>query len=390
MGLQSRSKPVVHIATDEKFIDAAYKIYERAFPGKNLFLILLNKDQKEIKYLSDSIPYVFIKTDDQIRPKVKDSVGDAKMVMFHEMNSCQTEIALSLSEQDVALGWTVFGYEVYNNPYLFGKELYGEKTYAQFVKNCRSKIKNILRPYYHRIFRGQQDPFERKITVMEQMDIVGILYNEELQLYKERMNFNDDVKHLRFTYYPLDVVVNKKAKVPGSNIMLGNSASYTNNHLEAFDLLKEIDIGDRKIICPLSYGVEEYAIEIEKVGNKVFSSNFEPLINFLPLKAYQQVLQGCGIMIMNQYRQQAVGNVVNAMYMGAKVFLSNKNTLYHYLKRIGCYVYCVEEDLVPNNRKVLNLLDKEQIQHNQKLLKEELSLERICIEIQQKLNPIIS
>src|SRR5699024_9686212 len=56
--------------------------------------------------------------------------------------------------------------------------------------------------------------------------------------------------------------------ISARNILLGNSASFTNNHLEAIDWLSDLDLTGRKVIIPLNYGnpklaknIEEYAIE---------------------------------------------------------------------------------------------------------------------------------
>ena len=72
---------------------------------------------------------------------------------------------------------------------------------------------------------------------------------------------------------------------------------------------------------------------------------------------------------MNHYRQQACGNIIAALNMGCKVFLSNKSPLLEHFRDIGVTVYCIETDLkklldlkLPNsklinaNREALKLL----------------------------------
>lgn len=389
MNLRNITKPIVHIATDEKFIDSAHSIYETAFPSQNIFLILVNGDQEELHHLSENSSYELIVTDKNCDKEIEKKIRDARIVVFHEMNFKQADIALSLKHEKISLVWSVFGYEIYDNPYLFGKELYGEKTYASFIKSISRKVKNKFRSFYYQFLKGKKDPYKKKIQAFEEMDWIAMLYHEEIELYKRRINFKTPAKQLKFTYYPLDVVVNKHASISGDNILVGNSATYTNNHLEIFDILGKMNIGDRNIICPLSYGNKDYGAKINKKGSEIFGSKFEGLTEFLPLEEYQNILQQCGIVIMNHYRQQAVGNVLNTMYLGAKVFLSNKNTLYHYLNRIGCHIYCIEEDLIPNNENVLKLLTTKQREQNRKILKRELSLERICSELQQKIGPLL-
>src|SRR5690606_8564482 len=127
------------------------------------------------------------------------------------------------------------------------------------------------------------------------------------------------------------------------------SAFYTNNHLEAFELLKNIDLGKKKIICPLSYGNRNYAKKIADKGKKRWKDNFVPLFKLMPLHEYNEYLRLCGIVIMNNYRQQAVGNILTMIWMGAKVFLNEETSLYKYLKRIGVFVFSISTDLDRDN-----------------------------------------
>ncbi|WP_372638629.1 TDP-N-acetylfucosamine:lipid II N-acetylfucosaminyltransferase, partial [Fodinibius sp.] len=239
-------------------------------------------------------------------------------------------------------------------------------------------------------FKGEDDLYKNIILAMRKMDYMAILHREELLYCKDKIKLRDDIKQIPFTYYPMDVIIDRHTgMVSDNNILLGNSAYYSNNHLEAFDLLRKMGIGDQKIICPLSYGDEAYADEIAKRGKSLFGPKFYPLTEFLPLDKYQKILRGCGIVIMNHYRQQGAGNILHAMYLGAKIYLSRKNTLYHYLTRIGCRLYCIEEDLKPDNEKAFMLLTKKQIQKNRTILERALSLEKICNELQQKFNPLL-
>lgn len=382
------SKSIVHIATDEKFINAAYDIYEKAFPKENRFLILIPSKDYKVKYLAKDKAFQFLIESDFAT--IISEVADSKIVIFHGLDYRQAQIVPQLS-QDKTLVWTVFGAEVYSNPLIIGKEIYGKETYQNYVFSLKRLFKDKFRGAYYKYKQKAPLPATIGIKAMKRMDIVGVLYAEEFELYQSKIGLKTTMQQFGFTYYPLDTVIpNSDEVVNGNNILLGNSASFSNNHLEAFGILKKLNLKTNKIITPLSYGREEYAADITKKGEELFGDNFLPLIDFLPLQEYQKILQGCGIVIMNHYRQQAVGNVLNAMYLGAKVYLSNKSTLFFYLKRIGCFVCCVEEDLNPENKQVLVLLTIDQQQTNRRILKNELSLTRICKELQDTLNPILN
>lgn len=383
------SKQIVHIARDDIFIDTAYDIYEKAFPNRNKFLILKNK-QTNIKYLSSKKEYYFVEPIDDYITIVDSLINDASLIVFHGVDSYQAKIALKLKKNKKKYLWSVFGGEVYNNKKIFKNESIGKKTHKKYGFNIKKWIKDFIRPYFYLLTKAQYEPSKVIKDSLATMDFAGILYKEELDNFRCLEIVKPDIEHIKFTYYPLNLIIEESSGfVNNDNILLGNSASYTNNHLEAFEILEKFDLGRHKIISSLSYGNHEYAKQIIDLGFRKFGENFQPLTDFLPLSDYQKILHSCGIVIMYHYRQQAIGNIMNAIYLGAKVYLSNTNTLYHYLKRIGCHVFCIEEDLIPSNQTVFEMLDKKRMLENRELLKEELSLDRVVNELKNKLTPLL-
>ena len=381
-------KPIIHIATDEKFIDAALNIYTKAFPGMNLFLILQRESDENILYLNQKDKYVFVKTNNDFVDIVEDYCKEAKIIVFHGMNHSQAILANKLSKYSKKYVWSVFGAEVYNNNLIFKNEAVGSKTYNTFIYSFKKLFKDIFRSVYYKLVKGKENPNKTVKKSFMKMDYVSILYEEELKNYFKLGIVNSNIEHIKFTYYPLDLVINKNIGfVDGTNILLGNSASYTNNHLEAFDFIQKCNLRKFNILSPLSYGNKKYADEIIELGKRKFGDRFYPLTEYMPLIEYQNILKSCGIVIMNHYRQQAVGNVMNAVFFGAKVFLSERNTLFHYLKRIGCYVYSIENDFATDNNEIFSLLTSEQMIHNRDVVTIELALDSLIRELQAKLKP---
>lgn len=384
------SHPIVHIATDEKFIDTAYSIYEKAFPGINLFLILQNQYVDNVEYLKSANNYLFIKITDDYIQRIEKLFKHSKVIVFHGMTYDQSLLVEKVRKDSKKYVWSVYGAEVYNNNVIIKNESVGPKTYKKFVFSYKKWIKDILRPAYYLLFKGKQNPNKVIKKSFIKMDYAAILYEEELNKFMNLGVIKRSIEHLKFTYYPLDLVINKNDDfVKGNDILFGNSASYTNNHLEAFDILENFELTDHQIIAVLSYGNHEYAKNIIEIGHKKFGDKFKPLTEFMPLENYQKILKECGLVIMNHHRQQAVGNVMNTVYNGAKVFLSEKSTLFHYLKRIGCYIYSVEHDLNVENKDVFNMLTNQQMKHNRAIVSSELSLDRVVTELRDKLSPLL-
>ena len=130
----------------------------------------------------------------------------------------------------------------------------------------------------------------------------------------------------------------------GDSILIGNSATLSNNHLDIFDIIKNTN---SKMIVPLSYGAYGYQDYKERViyqGNKLFKDNFHAIKSFLPIQEYDKILMSCNTMIMYHIRQQALGNIYMALYLGMRVFLNKKSITYKYMNDIGMIIFELEKD----------------------------------------------
>jgi len=129
----------------------------------------------------------------------------------------------------------------------------------------------------------------------------------------------------------------------GDDILLGNSATATNNHVEAISLLSSIELGDRKIVVPLSYGDNQYGDFIERHGNRLLGEKFMPIRRFMPIDEYNELISRCSIVIMNHRRQQALGTIYTMLYYGAKLFMDHRSIVYEFLKRHGASVFSIQD-----------------------------------------------
>lgn len=124
------------------------------------------------------------------------------------------------------------------------------------------------------------------------------------------------------------------------NILVGNSATVTNKHLEAFDFLSKFKEEDIKIICPLSYGDNEYAKKVIEYGEGLFSNKFVALQDYMPIEEYSELLSTVDIALFNYMRQQGTANIEILSYFGAKLFIRTDSALWgHYVVRDKCEFY---------------------------------------------------
>lgn len=124
-------------------------------------------------------------------------------------------------------------------------------------------------------------------------------------------------------------------KHEGINILLGNSASRSNNHLDALEKLQPYSSENLRIYCPLSYGDNSYGDEVAKAGQAIFGEKFIPLRDFMPFERYIELLSDIDIAVFNHNRQQGLGNTTTLLGLGKKVYLRSDTTTWKTLIGMG-------------------------------------------------------
>lgn len=347
---------IIHIINDEKFLDAAYTAFEAAYPNKNEFIVFANsKELKHLKLIKPKfLPTYYLYSAYLIQKSIQ-----ADIVIFHSLHEGNLRIlnALPKTIKTIWLGWGYDYYDLINAPLLKEKTLkYQQSLSDRHPIKLKSIIKNIIVPKV----------YKRKL--INKIDIFSPVLYEDYLLVKQSIN-NFTLKYVSWNYGTLedDLIRGFEGKsVNGNNILLGNSASLTNNHLDALELLKTINLGPRKVVAPLSYGDLAYKNYIIGQSKATLGSAFTPLIDFMPIDDYIEILQSCSIVIMNHLRQQALGNIVIALYLGAKVFLNKENPIYQFFINLDAVIYDIES----LGSEMDSKLTQPQIDKNRQILQE--------------------
>jgi dTDP-N-acetylfucosamine:lipid II N-acetylfucosaminyltransferase len=143
----------------------------------------------------------------------------------------------------------------------------------------------------------------------------------------------------------------------GLNILVGNSADPSNEHLEVLTKLQKIPNVDIKAYLPLSYGDEGYAQHVIDKGCELLAGRMMPLREFMPYSAYLQLLATIDIAIFNHRRQQGMGNIIALLGMGKTVYMRSDTTSWKTLAGFGLVVEDVlnlKLDLLPHKIAELN------------------------------------
>jgi len=124
----------------------------------------------------------------------------------------------------------------------------------------------------------------------------------------------------------------------GINILVGNSADPSNNHIEVLESLRIYASKNICIYCPLSYGDTVYASKVANCGQSLFGTKFVAMRDFISHDKYLDFLAQIDIAIFNHRRQQGMGNITTLLGFGKKVYIRNDVTSWHFFRHLGVQI----------------------------------------------------
>lgn len=346
-----------HLILDEKFLNIFVEARIGYFKKcDDVFVIFEKKDGNDYKYLTHPIILNNLISLEEFNRQYSyaGNIPSQAKIFVHFLHHNFYESILTLPKT-IPVHWIFWGGDFYFPLAQYADRILDPKTIKLYFENTRlSKLlpfpfqlkKNIV------TFVGQKKhALNLKRKAIQRADYFLHWNKMDYQLVKDE--YKTHMKFLFFRYtsgenaYPKNVLHKgtvTKREIAG--VLFGNSAHYTNNHLDGLDILcKKIKPGEAKIYCPLSYGPEYVASVVSKYGSACLGESFIPLLQFMPIDVYWNFLnQNIDIVFMNQRRTQAAGNILRCIYLGKKVYMRKENTLYRMLKENGVQVFSIEDD----------------------------------------------
>lgn len=343
---------IIHFMFDEKIINALIDNFETANPSNNLFIIVKDAADKKLTHVTPGKnTIVFNRKRDDINLILKDVTVDA--IICHILNIEFADILLKI-QQPTNIYWSIWGYDVYSLPEIRPSR-FAPLTLA-YLKKAKIFQSALWFIYKNRTVRaicfalkGKSDPYRKLEKVHTQVKACLTYIKEDveiLKLYYPHLN----MPYIYFPFLNLDQYLGSTdtdASVNGKNILIGNSNSDTSNHLDVLDFLAKKDFKEGKVYAPLSYGGDSaYQNMVIENGRSLLKDVFVPMVDFISLKAYIEILHSCAVGIFYHYRQQGMGNIIAMLWMGARIYMSAKNPAYHYFLRIGIKVFDLDKDFI--------------------------------------------
>jgi hypothetical protein len=359
---------IVHLTRDEKFLPLARSLFEEAFPGQNRYLVVKPRRgaRRYLKAASDIVERSSLR----FRTRwIAGDVAGADCVVVHGMSTmfAQTLRHVRRDCQVVWIGWG-FDYMRLLSQRLGPLLLPGTARLVQGAGAAgggRGKNPVVAR------LRAWWRPIEAALTPPKPPALVSAAPRIDVFSANpaDAGPLREALPSMRAVFHPIasftveDVFAAGPSAMAGPDLLLGNSATPANNHVEAIELLRTRLPEGGRLLVPLSYGRASYAQSVIGVGRAALAERFDPLTDWMPIADYNIRIGSCGFVFMNHRRQQALGNICAALYKGASVYLRRENPLFGFLTGLGITLRAIET-LEADPVATLQSLDGEQRMRN--------------------------
>ena len=309
---------VTHFIVQEKFTSAYINFFKVCMSEyDNRFII------KEIK----NSDYILNLINEEKVYKIK----DGKTIRF------QKKVTRSLEESDKiiisgASAWEI-GFSILPLKYIKKTviQFWGADFY-NFKLSTRSLKKILKRDIAFYLFRN----------VSSLVFLISGEYEKFVEITSISKNYMiapmpfDPLNHVDYSLYR-----GRSNESPYLNIMVGNSATKNNCHIDAFRKLTRFT--NIRVYCPLSYGEREYKHEVIKTGKELFGENFIPIQQYMNQTEYLDFLSTMDIGVFNNDRQQAMGNILLLLGLGKKIFLRTSTSMWSDFFSQGYVIFPIDE-----------------------------------------------
>lgn len=385
---------IAHFVIDEKFIDDSIAFFDSFIEYESNYYIVRSGDYKQNKFIKSSRIINLKHTD------VKKNISDASfcdILIIHSLGSLPYYFIPTI-HPDIKVVWLSWGLDIYSNkfpqfqlvPLRNRTSMKGWpvnmvlKTFAKStLEYCRNQIS-----FYIKKGKRNQAIFKDAI---KRIDFFSGVFPMEYDLVKNNIQYFRAIP-ICFNYIPVEDIYNPTKIMDfsfqiGSNIQVGQYAIPLANHLDTFDKLRKIRFGEKKIICPLSYGRPYYANVVAKQGKKIFGDKFIALKDFVSLGEYKKYMNSIGYAIHNIKQQAAVGNILMNLWNGAKVFVPKNSINYLHFSNMGIKMFTIEDDL--NEKEFSSSLSADDVIRNRTIISSYYGILSVKNRMEESFNKIL-
>lgn len=321
-------RQILHVATLPTFVGLSVDLFEEAAPGRSI--VVTHGFDPDVAKLPAGVQSERI--DDP--EKLAATMSGVSLAVVHRMTvTVAPAVAATASTPVVWSGWGTDYYGTIASP---RKGLLGPQSRSAVPPQA------VTRRLYSALYGTlRMEPLLRQAARASAYFSAPV--PDDLAVFRKRFStFGGEYAQLNYATVE-DTLAHGPQSIQGQDILVGNSATPENNHLEIFDWLAGQDLGDAKVVVPLNYGEQQYASRVIAAGRDRLGDAFSPMTDHLPLDEYNALMASCRTVIMGHWRQQALGNVLRALWQGAHLVLDRRNPISRYLDREGAVFHRLDE-----------------------------------------------
>lgn len=353
---------VLHVTPDDKFFDDVFSTWEKLGPFENKALLIANEPNYKPKYITNTSKLEILLQGEDIKRRLQEN--DYQVIYFHSLSAYIYQYVKFIPDDRTVIWWA-WGFELYYenvSPYPFIKRNLYKPITQSFLGNCYwlySVTHNIIDSV--RDFRVKR----QQVSVLRRIDYFQPVTQKEYELMQRVRGFR-----AKEFYYEgsLGISEKKVGVLPEGNILIGNSATSTNNHIDVLHSVLKFRRSEQKVIMPLNYGGDKQYQDWLKSQMQGID-NLQLLLDFMPKDDYFSLLDTCSYACFGVVRQQAMANIRYALNNGVKVFLYKDSIPYMSLKELGFVIYAIEE---MDDKSLTTPLSSEEKEQNQKAFANEI------------------
>lgn len=349
----------LHILPDSKFSNTFHDNLKEAGLLKNNRLIVRTKKEK-LSYVTGDIPFAPLYSS-----KFDDLAGDISSydrVFIHQFSPLMYRWVTSHTFKE--LNWMIWGTDLYNLPFV--EQDFYEAITKKFIKN-HSSLNGFL--YLLKVYLTNM-PFRKK--AYSKVDFILTWMQSEFEFAKKcitelRADHRFFFYENQLPYEALDSMnISDKDNGGMLKLIVGNSGTPTNNHLDVIKRISESGIR-ADLYVPLTYGDKTYIQFIKRNISFYKNGRIELIEEFMAFDEYVRFLSEADALVMNHIRPQGYGNILMMMYLGKPVFMNDKNLSLPDLDRAGLSYQLISDlkntasktSTINNRDNVLRLLSHE-------------------------------
>ena len=324
---------LLHIHTDIKFIHDTLRYVNNDF--KN-FIIYLGDENEQIKgKLSNiGIPFLIIPKQLSALNEIKDLSDDYDGVVLYDLCRFKTLLLDKISGKKIFL--RLFGYELYSKV----MHRYISKTTLHFANPItlrKYSLKNYVKRKIKRLFNKEFNfDSEKQIELYKKINAI---------LLVNKYEYNELNKYF---YLPpfIQIGLNRKTEASPykkeNKIIIGNSRHKWNNHLDILNILNPVKKTEFTYLFFFNYGSENpYNQKVKAEASK--NKNCILIEDFLSIEDFENIYKTAAALVINSYRQHALGNIFTGILSGCKIYLNKKNSTYQWLKTEGFLINTINQ-----------------------------------------------